>query len=433
MPEATIVDTTPPSPPPAPTTVLHVDGSGAIDRGPAPTPPQTKKGGAWDKMRGDLQKKAGFTEAAAATAQPKTSSVARPGATEDQPPPEDSSVAPKDESTLPQDQQPGAAPSASTPAEKKKVSPWKLVEEYKQKLTKAESELLEARKAAPDPKAQEESKAALEKASKRLQELETEIRFVNYSKSQEFQDRFQKPYEDAWRKAMNELGELTMPDANGGERPISAQDMLALVNMPLKDARARAVELFGDFADDVMSHRKEIHNLFEAQQKALDDARKLGTQRDEQRQKAIAEWRERSQKEVNEVWTKANGEVLKDEKIAKFFKPLEGDEEGNKRLARGYELADKAFSGIDPRDPRLKPEQRAEIIQLHAAVRNRAAAYGRLQFWYDKAQTELTSLKAELAKYRNAEPGKGEGAKASVPANVSARDSIFAELRKRAH
>lgn len=414
----------PPPPPPAPTKAIHVTPAG-MDAGPAPAPP--KRGSAREEMFKDLRKKSAPSNSPDVKPTPPPAK-AEP---EEKPAPESPLTSPEESSS----EKPGAGtPVEMTPEEKKKVSPWKLVEDYKKRHALLEKELAEARTTRLDPKEKEELTTRLSTYEKRAKELEDEIRYVNFTKSEEYAAKYQKPYEEAWVKAMSDLGELTIEDpATGQSRPIKAQDVLDLVNLPLQKAREQANTLFGDFADDVMAHRKEIKNLFEAQQKALDDARKNGAAREEQRHRQIQEYREKVHKEINQIWTEANEAVLKDEKNAPFFKPVEGDEEGNKRLSRGYELADRAFT-LNPADPRLTPDQRAEAVRIHAAVRNRAAAAGRLLYWLQQERENTKALKAELAKYQGAEPGSGEGAKGTQPdSRSSARDQVFGALRKFAH
>lgn len=420
-----IIEGAPPAPPPAPTREIHVTPGAPLDQGPTPTPP--KRGSAMSRMREELSKRAKPTNA------PDDHRPAEKQAAAGETPPSDA------QSTAtegpPGKDKPVASEPGAPPAEKKKVNPWKMVDEYKGKVGTLEKEIVELRKSIPDPKAKEQTDAEVEAIRKRNAILEEEIRYTNYRKSREFEEKYQKPYEESWKKAMADLGELTLLDpGTQQERPLQPEDMLALVNMPLREARARAVELFGDFADDVMAHRKEIRNIFDAQQGALEEARKSGAARDEARRKTIEEIRGKVNKAINEVWSKANTEAIADERIAKFFKPVEGDEEGNKRLANGYALADKAFSGVDPRDPRLSPEQREEVIRVHAAVRHRAAAFGRVVHQLEHANAQIAKLKSELDKYRGAEPGKGQGVtQASQVGGGTAKDSVFGALRKLAH
>ena len=112
---------------------------------------------------------------------------------------------------------------------------------------------------------------------------------------------------------------------------------------------------------------------------------------------------------------------------------MEGDEEANTRLKKGFEIADRAFS-VNPLDPKLTPEQRQEVVRLHSAVRNRAAAFGKLVYQNEKLAAKAAELEAELAKYKNAQPGAGEphGQQAATGPH-SAKESVMADLRKLAH
>jgi len=413
----------PPPPPPAPRTAIHVGATGemtpasgasaASDRGPAPEPPKPKS--AKSRMFEELGKKAQPTNAP----EPE-----RPGA--DEPPKSEGGASPEASSSTP------VTEGAPTPGKKEKANPWKVIDEYKGRTAKLEAELAEAKKAVIDPKEKETLSAKLAEYEKRNQELEQEIRFTNYSKSREFAEKYQKPYEDAWRKAMDDLGELTI-EGPEGVRPIKAEDLLELVNMPLQKAREAANATFGDFADDVMAHRKEIKSLFEQQNKALEDARKNGATRDQQRNEQFKKVMGEIDKQVADSWTASHGELMKDEKNAPFFKPVEGDDEGNKRLEHGYQLAQKAFS-MNPKDPRLTPEQRKQAVREHLAVFHRAAAAGRLLYWLQRERDAHTATRKELDKYRGAEPGKGEGDPSATPSGpAKASDSVFGALRKLAH
>ena len=417
MAESAIATSPPPSAPAAPSAPPTAPSSAppinvtpaAIDKGPASPPP--KPGSARERMFQDLHKKAGMDE----TAPPVTKPAVEPEA-----PPEGGDAPP---------------PATADPtAPKAKVSPWKLVDEHKAARLKAETEAAELRKTMlPPEKVKEitERAAALEN---RAQELEQEIRFTNYSKSQEFAEKYQKPYEESWKRWMGDLQELTVADPNtGGERPIAPQDLLELVNLPLKEAKTRAMESFGDFADDVMSARKEIRGLFDAQNKALEEARKGGEQRDLERVTQMQQQQQALGKEIGELWSKSNEMAQNDERFGKYFQPVEGDEEANTRLKKGFEIADRAFS-VNPLDPRLTPDQRQQIVQLHSAVRNRAAAFGKLVYQAEKNAATIAELQAELARFKSAQPGAGEPhGQESPTTGSSAHDQVFGALRKIAH
>lgn len=342
----------------------------------------------------------------------------------------DKAAAPEGEARTAEPDEKIAAPAE--PGKKAKVTPWKLVDEHKAARLKAEQELAELRKLVPDPAKAKEAEETFKKNQERLKELEDEIRYVNYVKSAEFRDKYQKPYEEAWQRWMGELREITVTDPASGERALAPQDIMELVQLPLGKAREQAENLFGPFADDVMDARKEIRNLLDSQKKALDEARTLGSQRDEERARQFRESQEQFAKKVISLWDEMNKSMASDEKISHFFKPIEGDQEGNQRLEKGFELANRAFQ-VTPFDPSLTEEQRSEVVKLHAAVKHRAAAFGRLAYQNQNLIKENSALKAELAKYKGTEPGGGEGVRGAQPQSQgSARDRIFAELRKRA-
>jgi hypothetical protein len=324
-------------------------------------------------------------------------------------------------------------PAAAAPAaDKKRVNPWKLVDEYKAKSKEYEAKIAEVEKRAIPESKMKEYQAQIEAGQARLKELEEEIRYVNFSKSEEFKSKYQQPYDAAWKRAMGELKELTIEEDGGQTRPVAPADILSLVNKSLPEARKEAVEKFGDFADDVMAHRKEIRRLFDEQESALTEARTSGEKRESEMREKLQKERGEATTAIKDQWAKANEAAHADEKYGTYFKPVEGDEQGNQRLAKGFELADRAFSE-NPMAPGLTPEQRSSIVQRHAAVRNRAAAFGRLVHFIQQRDTTIAELKAELAKYDSAEPPADTPPPGgSVEATPKGMSGVLAELRKRA-
>lgn len=409
-----IVGETPPAPPPPPKTEIHVSPpvqTPVTDKGPAQ--PEPKKGSAMDRLREDLRKRAKDQTPSQATA-PET---------------------PKPQETSPATAPPkGAAEAPTTPAaapsteDKTKKNPWKLVDEWKQKYGTLEAEYAKAKQSSLAEQERTEFRTKLEAAQKRADELENEIRFVNYEKSAEYQSKYEEPYKKAWARAGKELSEIPLKTPDG-ERPATIQDLAEIVNLPLGRARAVADEAFGPFADDIMGYRKEILGLLEAKNAALDDAKKNSIQRDKDREQQQQKLSGEIATHIKETWEKANQEFLTHEKYGPLFRPVEGDQEGNTRLAKGFELVDRAFTE-NPNDPKLTPEERAKIVRRHAAVRNRAASWGRLNANYEKALTELEALKKELAQYKESVPSTGGRTPAVTPATTSAHDAVFGALRK---
>lgn len=323
------------------------------------------------------------------------------------------------------------AKAAEKPANGK-VNPWKLYERAKSENAALEAKLAETRKLIKDEAAAKSELERIKKIEARAKELEDHIRYVDYSKSQEFQEKYQKPYEKAWSNALSELKEITVADANGGERPFSAQDMLELVNLPLSKARELANEVFGDMADDVMAQRKEIRALFDRQTAALEEARASGAEREKTARAELERTHGEIGKQVSETWKSLNEAIVKDEKIGKYFQTIDGDDEANSRLQKGYELVDSAFSQ-NPMDPKLKPEERAEIIKKHVAVRNRAAAFGRLTHLLSKSEARIAELEAELSQYSESTPDiAGRKTTPTASGEPGGMEGMFSRLEKMA-
>lgn len=326
------------------------------------------------------------------------------------------------------------------PKKEKKVSPWRLLDEWKKtasdwktKAETAEQELSRIKAGGPaePPK---DLVDRLKATEAKVKEYEDHLRFLDYQRHPEFVQKYQQPYEQAWKRATSELAEVAVTDpSTGAARPATAEDMLALVNLPLGKAREYANQIFGEFADDAMAHRKEIKSLFDAQQTALKEARENGAARVKQEQEQTQAQRAQLTKFVTETWTEANRAAVTDEKYGKYFTPIEGDQQGNASLAKGFELADKAF-GKNPNDPNLSEAERKDIIRMHAALRNRAAAFGRLRQWVEQRDNRIAELEKELEDYKKSEPGTTSTSKPAQDKGVASDPWARIEqgIRKRA-
>lgn len=283
------------------------------------------------------------------------------------------------------------------PIDKAKVSPWKLLDQFKGRLTAAEKENIELKERLaklPDVN-------RLEGIDKRNKELEEEIRYHNYAKSQEYTEKYQKPYEEAWTKAVADLGQLEVLAEDGSvARKATAADLISLANMPLGQARRQANAMFGDSANDVMMHRQRIRDLSDAQNKALEEARKTGSEREIQ----LTEKSKVINAEVATLWNKFNEE---DAGKLEFLKPREGDDEFNGKLEKARSLVDTAFSQ-NATDPNLTPEQRAKAVRAHAAVRNRAIAYSSLKLENTRLKAQIAERDAKLKQFEDSAPTGGQ-------------------------
>ncbi len=297
------------------------------------------------------------------------------------------------------------------PIDRKKVSPWKLTEKLNAKNRDLMRELVELKEKMGKATNLDQELKRIESVEARNKELEEEIKYQNYSKSNEFTEKYQKPYEQAWSKAAKELAELEVLDESGAvARRANPQDLIALANMPLGQARRTATAMFGEAANDVMMHRQRIVDLSEAQREALDTARKSGTDREQQwgiKQQAVA-------KEVGTLWQQSNSEAAAK---VEFLKPKEGDNEWNGALTKAQTMVDQAFGRIaEVNNPNLPPEERAKIIKSYSAARNRAIAYSAQKVEIARLRKQLAERDGKLKAYEDSEPGAGNGSREAAQA-----------------
>jgi hypothetical protein len=99
-------------------------------------------------------------------------------------------------------------------------------------------------------------------------------------------------------------------------------------------------------------------------------------------------------------------------------------------LEKGFKMVDQALAK-NARDPSLSPEQRSELVKLHAAIRNRAASWGAVRWQLEQVQAERDALKKDLEKFKSSTP-TASGTAPSGPsiAHISARERAFGALRQ---
>lgn len=260
---------------------------------------------------------------------------------------------------------------------------------------KRENTELKARK----PETPKEVLTELETAKKRIADLERDLEFVDFQKSPKFVADYQKPYEDAWKKAAKVLAEFEVTGEDGNARPAKVEDLAALCQMNPRLARQAAKQMFGDDAEEVLAHRRSILETSERRDAAIADARTKSEERN--RQKLVEQ--QTSQSKVAEQWKAANDELVK--KFPKWFAPVEGDEPRNKALAEGYALADRGFSANGD----IPMEER---IRIHAIMRNRTAAFIPMAMLAKQRGERIAQLEKELAEYeKSGTPPARAGAK----------------------
>lgn len=279
-----------------------------------------------------------------------------------------------------------------TTAEPKKNG-WRMYhdEQKAHKATQAEVQRLKEQLTA-SPKDDPEKvslKQERDKYAERLKSLEDEIRYVNYEKSPEYLEKWQKPYEETAQSALGEATELKIQLEDGQTRASTPEDFWKVASTPnADDALVLAEQLYGEKkAAYVMQLRARVREAHRAGQKAKEEYRVKGSEREKQ----TREEHEKSSKAMNERF-----DTLTAELSDKMLKPDEGDEKANEYLKRGIEIADAAFRSNKP-DP-----------ERDAKVRTMAADYPRKLYKLKIAQKRIEELESQLAEFQDSEPKEGE-------------------------
>jgi hypothetical protein len=302
---------------------------------------------------------------------------------------------------------------AGSDAKAVRKTPWQLVHQYEAEIATLRKDLETSKSSSgsvkehPDYKAVQEE---LKSAKSRADDLESKIRFVSYKDSQEFKDSYEKPYVDAWITGRSRVAGMTVtvdPDT-GSTRQGKAEDFDQLMKIHSDDDAAEfAAVHFGNKASAVLYHRERVQELSAKADRAVEEYKTKGSEQEKQAREQSETFNKTVGTEVGRLWT----DTIKaaEEKYPQWSKPVEGDEKGNQLLAKGVELANKAFASFNVFDPRLSKEQRAEMVKSHTALFNKAAWFDRLAYADAQKARKISELEKQLEDYKQSEPGAGSG------------------------
>lgn len=292
---------------------------------------------------------------------------------------------------------PPAKPTEA-PADPPKTAPElrKAYETSRTELSAARKEIeaLKQSSSAP-PKEHPDVKVLSEKLTseqKRISELESTIANLDYSQSAEFRERYDAPYEDAYKSAWARLKEL--PKSEGGT--LTERELTQLLFSD-EEAAYEQIEAMFEGSKKGVAQRlvQKVYDLSEQKGRALRDAKEKAVKRRDEQTATQAQRRS----EMLGLWKTENETIAT--KYPQLFGKDEGDEEGNKVLEGGYGLADQALDFEND----MPPEQRVKLL---ADIRHRAAAFGREVMRSRKLKSEIEKLKEELKQYEKSAPGPGQ-------------------------
>lgn len=327
-----------------------------------------------------------------------------------------------------EEQKPVKAAELRTAYENLKAKVAKEYEPALKRLPELEAKLkeLESRDETAGSATQERI-AAIEK---RNAELERHIKVVDYEKSTEFVDKFQKPEEEAWGNALRELKGLTMTitDPQTQEestREITQADIAYLANLDPAVARKEINRLFPDDKEEVKRHVNQITYLAQKSQQAREKAKADA----ETHSKTVAEQQQQSQRARAKFWKESNESLA--QKYPEWFAPAENDQEGNALFERGTALADLAFNPADITPERVellpkmfreqiqsgKPFTQPQLVQLHAIVRAKASNHDRAIRQVSTLKARVAELETSLKEYEASGPDGVKAGESRVPPN----------------
>ena len=325
-----------------------------------------------------------------------------------------------------------AAPAAKTePAKPEPTSIKQFREQYD--LTKKErddfaakvSELERARSEGTRKEVEEATKALkseMDTIRKNAEELDTEVRYLNYTRSGEYKQKYETPLREAWQTALGDIDGIRVTDADGTERDANHHDIMAILNVPVAKAAIIAQEMFGAAAPEIMTHRRRLLELTQSRDKSIAEWKEKGSQREVERSKQV----EGRQSRSRELFESQFSDYEKSH--PQLFGREEGDDDGNKLLDESDRLIRIALKG-EGVDADMGYEDKVDLItKAQAQVALRARAYGRERLRVIRLQQKVAELEKKVGKVRSSEPGQGEGTSTAARAVPKSAEDAIDEL-----
>lgn len=274
----------------------------------------------------------------------------------------------------------------------------------------------------PEKKTYEEKLAEREKRieehNKRIGEYEMELQFSNFTRSQAYKDQYEKPLQQAYAAGQAKTAMLQIVERRDEENNVlqAARDATAAdfdTIMRIRDERTaikKAVEMFGDGASVVLQHRE---NVFQ-KNALIDEAVKEYQTKGVEREKTIRDAQEKRIKEVTGLIDNFRKAAI--EKYPQLFKPDDSDPKGNELLEKGNHLLERVMRNGAPIKDGEKQMTDEELAIAVSAVRNKAAAFDRVNYRRHMLEKRIKELEKDLAAYKASTPGNGDGSGRTPPA-----------------
>jgi hypothetical protein len=295
----------------------------------------------------------------------------------------------------------------------------KTLEKEKVALT---SKLAEIEQTVPKTVAERDALALkIKDFEKRTNDYEERMRFIDFKQSDFYKNDLEKPYISAFNKAATDIAKCPLKYMDGEveqTRQGTSNDLAYLVGLDRRSARIEAQKHFPDDWQDIMAHYDKVVPLRE---KMVEEETNYKTKwKQIEQDKTAARATEESQ--FKEAWGKVNEDLASKNPE---FKHRENDTEGNALLDKGFSLADLFFS-----DNRTKLSFKDRVV-LDAHVRNRVAAYPRMERDLKSKDAKIAQLETDIAELRGSRPGAPRPAGTEAPESEEDSDGAESAFSKR--
>ncbi|HEX4647176.1 MAG TPA: hypothetical protein VH598_16350, partial [Verrucomicrobiae bacterium] len=147
----------------------------------------------------------------------------------------------------------------------------------------------------------------LAQREQRLKELEEVLKFTDYQQSTEYKDKYVAPFVEAYEEGSSRVASMKVMGPDGNERPGTAEDWDAIMRITNDEQAASAIEeLFGTGVKSQMvtDARMRTKATNRARLKAIEDYRKQGGEREQQRTEQGKQLMAKITKDAETFWQK---------------------------------------------------------------------------------------------------------------------------------
>lgn len=260
--------------------------------------------------------------------------------------------------------------------------------------------------------------------------LESELYAIDYSRSPEYADKYQKKWQAAYKSAVQRAkgASVEIENSETGEKSVrraSDADFERVRLAPPTEQLELAEKLFGKYAYIVM---QDINGLASIEQSANEEVNARSKDYHERVAQAKGEI-EKQSKDFQSEMARADSELI--QKHPDIF----GEESASPEISAAIKKSLATYDNMvqKARGTPQTPEAVKERAQQSATVRRMVGAYTRFYLENAELKTQIVAKDEELAKYRQSDPGGGSEItptpiKSDGPQNTA---DLVAELDKK--